>query len=395
MRQWRFAVLFLVLSVFGRLRAETILVIPFFNQTKSSNLDWIGESIADTVRESLASAGVLALGREERLEALRRQSLRPSAVLTLASIMKVGESLDASIVVWGHYELQPPAANSPAGSRGTLSITARVLNLKRLRPGPEFTESGALERLGLLEARVSWRTLDLLAPKAASSEDAFLRNWQRVRLDAMESYIRGLLASNPEEQRRLFLQAARLDAGYSQPCFQLGISYWRRKDYRAAAGWLKRVSQTDPHYLESQFFLGLCDYQLADYAAAEKCFQTVAATVPLNEVYNDLGAAQSRRDLSAAIASFQKAVEGDRTDPDYHFNLACALWQAGQFAEAAKSLRAGLQQNPDDQEAAALLIRVERHDPAPAASLARQRLKTNYEETAYRQLKAELESKKN
>src|SRR5437660_17279 len=66
------------------LHAETALVLPFFNHSKSANLEWIGESIAESVRDSLASHGILALDRADRLEAYRRLSLRPNAELTHA-----------------------------------------------------------------------------------------------------------------------------------------------------------------------------------------------------------------------------------------------------------------------------------------------------------------------
>ena len=390
----RLLVLFWIVSGCFGLRAETVLVLPFFNQSNSTNLDWIGESIAETLRESLSAQGVLALDREERLEAFRRLSLRSNAVLTRASIIKAGESLDASEVIFGHYELTPAAPDSHSASGGTLHMTARILNLKRLRQGPEFNESGALEDLAGLEARLCWQALEILAPKRAPSEDDFLHARPRVRLDALESYIRGLLAANPEQRNRFFMQAARLDAGYSQPCFQLGKSYWQKNDYRAAAGWLEHVNRTDPRYLEAQFFLGLCKYHTGDYAAAGKCFETVAASVPLNEVYNDLGAAQLRGNLTAAIESFRKALEGDSADPDYHFNLGYALWKAGRFPEAAGSFRAVLERNPNDGEASAFLSRAERQEAPLRAQEGRERLKTDYEETAYRQLKAELESKK-
>ena len=268
-----------------------------------------------------------------------------------------------------------------------------MLNLKRFEQGPELEESGVVEDLAALEARLSWQVLKTLPAKTTATEDEFLRARPHVRLDALESYIRGLLASNAEQQRHFFMQAARLDAAYSQPCFQLGKSYWGKKDYRVAAGWLARVRGSDPHYLEAQFFLGLCSYEMGDYAAATKCFETVAASVPLNEVYNDLGAAQTRGNLTAAIESFRKALEGDSADPDYHFNLGYALWKAEQFSAAADSFRAVLERNPNDDEAAALLLHAERRESARPGSEGRERLKTNYEETAYRQLKAELGGK--
>ena len=389
----RLVVLFWIVSAV-LLRAETVLVLPFSNQSNSANnstnVDWIGESISEAVRESLVSEGVLALEREDRLEAFRRLSLRSNAVLTRASIIKAGEALDASEVVYGHYDLTPASPGTGGGSRGMLRIGARMLNLKRFEQGPELEESGAVEDLAALEARLSWQVLKTLSAKTTPAEQEFLRARPRVRLDALESYIRGLLAANPEQQHRFFMQAARLDAAYSQPCFQLGKSYWGKKDYRVAAGWLGRVHGGDPHYLEAQFFLGLCNYQTGDYVAAGKCFETVAASVPLNEVYNNLGAAQTRSNLSAAIESFRKALEGDSADPDYRFNLGYALWKAGQYPAAADSFRAVLERNPNDDEAAGLLSHAERREPPRPGSEGHERLKTNYEETAYRQLKAEL-----
>jgi tetratricopeptide (TPR) repeat protein len=385
----RLVVLFWMVSAVCLLRAETVLVLPFFNQSNSTNVDWIGESISEAVRESLVSGGVLALERGDRLEAFRRLSLRPNALLTRASIIKAGEALDASEVVYGQYDLSP-TVQEPAGQHRTLRIGAHILNLKRFEQGPEMEETGALEDLATLEGRLSWQVLKALSPKDAPLEEEFLRDRPRVRLDALESYIRGLLAADPEQQHRFFTQAARLDAAYSQPCFQLGKSYWSKKDYRVAAGWLGRVHRGDPHYLEAQFFLGLCTYQMGDHAAAAKCFETVAASVPLNEVYNDLGAAQTRNDLPAAIESFRKALEGDSADLDYRFNLGYALWRAGQFPAAADNFRTVLTSNPDDEEAATLLGRAERREPFRPGSEGHERLKTNYEETAYRQLKAEL-----
>src|SRR5258708_27231136 len=115
-------------------RADTVLVLPFFNLSNSTNLDWIGESIAETVRESLTAHDVLALDREERLEAFRRLSIRPYALLTHASVIKLAESLDAGQVIFGQYSVTA----RPAPSKGSLRITSRILDLKRIKQGPQL-----------------------------------------------------------------------------------------------------------------------------------------------------------------------------------------------------------------------------------------------------------------
>jgi len=369
----------------GALHAETLLPLPFFNHAGSDNMAWIGESIAETLRDAITPEGVLVLDRADRLEGYRRMSLRSGAELTHASILKIGESLDASQVVYGWYDL-------PA--KGTLRITARILDLKQTAQGPEFGETGPLDDLAILEYRLSWDVLQQLHWKALPPLDQFLQARPPVRLDAVESYIRGLLAAAPDQRHLFFTRSARLDPNYSQPCFQLGKIFWDRKDYKIAAGWLERVSHSDLHYLESQFFLGLCRYNMANFNGAEECFRTVAAAVPLNEVFNDLGAAQSRRNQAgAALSNFRKALEGDTNDPDYQFNVGYCLWRSQQFEGAAESFRAAVERNPEDTEATALLGRaLKKEGPRPGdpKSEARERLKSNYEEAAFRQLQAEL-----
>jgi len=382
----------LAIVVCVSLRAETVVVLRFFYHANSAGLDWVGESIAESMQDSLASEGLLVLGRDARTEAYRRLSLRPGAELTHASIVKVGDALDAARVVYGYYELLP--ANAGAASKGSLRITARVLYLKETLQGPPFSELGALEDLAELEARLGWQTLRQLDPRSARSEEDFLKVRPPVRLDAVENYVRGLLSSEPEQCQRLFMQAARLDAHYSPPCFQLGKSYWEKREYKVAAGWLARVGPFDRRYLEAQFFLGLCRYNFEDYAGAENAFKLVAQAMPLNEVFNNLGAAEaSLNNYPAAIASFQKALEGDSADPDYHFNLGYAEWRAGQYPAAAENFRAVLERSPGDVDATQLLARAQQGEGARPGEPNLEdpiRVKTNYDEEAYRELQAEL-----
>ena len=372
----------LAIIVCASLRAETVVVLRFFNHANSAGLDWIGESIAETVQDALSSEGLLVLSREARTEAYRRLSLRPGAELTHASIIKVGDALDAARVVYGYYELLP--AEGGAASKGSLRVTARVLYLKETRQGPLFSELGALEELEEIEARLGWQTLRQLDPRSVTSEEDFLKVRPPVRIDAVENYVRGLLATDPEQRQHLFMQAARLDEHYSPPCFQLGKSYWEKREYKVAAGWLARVGPFDRRYLEAQFFLGLCRYHSEDYAGARQSFQVVAGTMPLNEVFNNLGAAEARlNDYEAAAASFRKALEGDSADPDYHFNLGYTEWRAGQYPAAA----------PEDREATLMLdrsLKGEGARPGEPRLEDRVRVKTNYDEEAYRQLQAEL-----
>ncbi len=390
--QRAFLIAFLAVFSLAVARADTVAVLPFFNDSSQEHLDWVGESIAQTIQEALGAEGLLVLEREDRQEAYRRLSLRPNAHLTHASVIKVAESLDATDVVYGNFDFTPPAAGSPDGARGTLHLTARVTNMVRMRAGPEFFESGPLDDLAALQAHLAWQVLRYLAPRTTPPAEQFLKQRPSVRLDAMENYTRGLLAASPEQKHRYFTQAVRLDEGFPEPRFQLGRLYWKQNEYRLAAQWFARLKPSDSRYFEAMFLLGLCRYYLGDYDGAGQSFSAVAASVPLNEVFNNLGAAEYRRNLPAAVENFRKALEGDPNDPDYHFNLGLALWKSGKFAEAAQSFRNVLDRDPEDDEAMVLLGRCLKQTPATPGEeqSGLERVKLNYEEGPWRQLKAAL-----
>jgi tetratricopeptide (TPR) repeat protein len=382
--------------------ADNIAVLPFSNTSgeiqNSASMDWIGESIAETLRAAFATRGVLTLERDRISEAYQRLQLRERAELTEASVLKLGEILDAEQVVHGTFSFVPAPAGPPGASKGSLKIQARVFDRRHLRQSAVFEESGALEDLATLESHMAWRTLTVAAPASAPAESEFRSLSPKVPLDALENYIRGLLAPAPEQKEKYFTQAARLAPDFSPPAFELGKIHFERKEYREAADWLEHVGPAENHYRDASFFLGVAEYEAGDFAAAQRAFQTIAATVPISSVWNNLGAAESRQNLPQAVDTFRKALEQDPSDPDYHFNVGYALFKKGDFAAAADRFRAVLDRNPDDQMATLLLGRCLKKQGLRAAATgdarlqALERLKDTYEERVYFQLKSILES---
>jgi tetratricopeptide (TPR) repeat protein len=373
--------------------AENILVLPFFNLSGDSNLEWIGESLSETIREALASEGVIAVSRDDRQEGYRRLSLRPNTQLTRATVLRLGEFLDADQVIYGQFTFAPPEGDQQR-VKGTLRISAQVLDLKKASRGPAWTEIGSLEDLARLQTHLAWQAMHHTTKKTAVTEEEFRSKRPAIRVEAIENHVRGLLAPAPEQKLKLFTQAVRLDPRYSQASFELGRLYWERKNYRMAADQLKSVAAWDIRYREANFLLGLCRYHLREFAAAEQAFRSVVESVPLNEVWNNLAAAQSRLNSPEALANFTRALEGDPADPDYHFNVGYALLRQGDFEAAAERFRAVLERNPADAEATSMLGRALRPDPGQKSPIARsegvERLKLNYEESAWLQLKAVL-----
>lgn len=392
MQRW-LAVGMFGLAALRPLAADTAAVLPFLNKTNSPNLDWIGESIAETLREAFGTTGLMTLDRNEVQEAYRRLSLREGLALTEASVMKIGETLDAEQVVYGSFVFTPPASGPI--TTGSLRVTARILDRRHMRAGPEFTETGALEDLATIEAHLAWRALTLIAPAMAPAEAEFRSLRAPIRLDAEENYIRGLLAHSSEQKEKYFSEAAHLDPHFAHAYYQLGRIHYQRKEYKQAVMWLEKVGLADIHAHEASFLLGLARFQSGDYKGAQQTFQMIAAAVPLGEVFNNLGASEARANLlQASVDDFRKALDGDANDPSYRFNLGYALWKKGDFAAAAESFRALLDLAPDDPSAPLLLARCLKKQGPRASADPRldnlERLKTNFEERAYMQLKSLL-----
>ena len=364
---------------------QTYLVLPFFNQTSFETLDWVGESIAEALSGALAAEGNLVADRAGRDSVLHQLAIKRYARLTRASVMKVAVSLDASLVISGRLER----------SGDLLRVSASILDVKRMTPAVEFADLGTLDNLSALQNRLAWQMLKHLAPARTPDEDSFLLRSRLVTTDALESYARGLVAPSADARIAHFSKAARLDPGFTPPIFELGKLHFQRKQWAEACLWLGRVPANAPTGSDALFHLGLARFQLNEFEAAEKAFEQVAQSVPLNEVFNNLGAAQSRRDRPEALANFEKALEGDPADPVYHFNVGYVLLRQGKYALAAERFRAVLDRAPGDAEAIQLLGRcLKPPSGRPTPTAGAERVKTAYQEAAYLQLKALLKGSK-
>ena len=372
--------------------ATTIAVLPLFNLEETPAYNWIGESAAETIREGLLGANFLALPRDDREEIYRRLAVRSGVPLTKASVLKIAGGLDAGLVVYGSFRVEARPGGK-AEMTAPLKLTLHSIDLKRMQPGKDLEQNGALAELSAMQSHLTWMLLRQLAPDTTPAEDVYLRSRPAVRLDALESYVRGLMAPTPQLRSKLFGRAVKLDDRFSQAQFHLGRIEFENKEYKKAAEWLAKVSKSDFHYMEASFLLAICRIHGGDYDGAIQLLRMVATEFPLNEVYNNLGVALSRKNDSGAGASFLKAIEGDQADPDYWFNAGYSLWKYGQYAAAADRFRAVLDRAAGDQEATVMLGRCLKGDGSrgnESRGPGRERIKTAFEDSAFRQLQAEL-----
>ncbi|MGH7867743.1 MAG: tetratricopeptide repeat protein, partial [Candidatus Dormibacteraceae bacterium] len=147
-----------------------------------------------------------------------------------------------------------------------------------------------------------------------------------------------------------------LNPGDHHAAFQLGRYYFNQKDYSNSALWLMKLKPADQHYDESLFLLGVDDFFLGRDKESESAFQTLSTSIPLNEVWNNLGVLEARAgDYEEALKSFLHAHEGDNADPTFCFNLGAGYYYLNNYPQAAKYLGQAVSLQATDLRARTLL----------------------------------------
>jgi tetratricopeptide (TPR) repeat protein len=292
----------------------------------------------------------------------------------------MAEEMDVDYIVLGSYNFDGR----------TFTSHAQLLDVKRIRISPESVETGGLAQLVQIQDATAWDLLHDAQADLVPDKNTYLGAQTPVRLDALENYVRGSLAGDRAAKIKYFKDAVRISPDYSQAAFQLAKTYFDNKEYEQAAPWFAKVPRSTPLAGEANFFLGMAYYYTGNFEKAEEAFSFVAAHVPLIEVYNNLGVVAGRRGKKSATELFDRVVQADSRDPDYRFNYALALARSGDIPNATRQLKEALAIKPQDSEAKSLLDSLSKG--AVPAKLPLERVKSNYDETSYRQLAAEIQN---
>ena len=329
---------------------RVILVFPLENMSGNASLGWMSEGIAELIATRLASPTRYVLQRGERDDAYEQLGLPLETPLTLASEYKVARTLGATVAVVGSFTL--------AGDQ----LTTRVqwLNIPKLSLSHPIVVIGKLTELDVLETRLAWKLLRSQDREGVTgNEEDFRNRFPPVRLDAFESYIRGILSTDSKTRVHFLRESARLNPRDHRAAFALGQYYFEQESYTDSARWLQILNSGDRDYAESLFILGIDQYFLGRYVPAEIDLKKLAGMVPLGEVINNLGAVELRLGhYDEALADFKQALQKEQSDSDYDFNMSMALWHLKKYDQVAEYLHKVLTQDPDDLDAHVLLAEV-------------------------------------
>lgn len=182
-----------------------ILILPFRNQGPSEQDNWIGEGFRVLLSQYLEMAYKAAV-----------VNIIPSRIVELetATLMKLGEELNADVIVTGHYRREGK----------TMQVSAKFVDVKKgeIQNRIQTTvELGSGKKLSALFALIA-QTAEERFPQVRLSKNAIAQNYHEINsVEAFRFYVMGSLALerwSPHylmQARDLFQEALKQDYNYT------------------------------------------------------------------------------------------------------------------------------------------------------------------------------------
>ena len=325
-----------------------VLVLPFSASADAQapggagTALWLGEAAAVLLTDGLDAHGAAALPREDRVAVFDQLQLPMSpALLTRATMLRVGELIGASDVVSGEVRL--------AGSR--LSVRARLVRLEAGKQAPEFAEDAELADIFAMFTRLASR----LAAATGRVVAAPAERSAPLPLAVFENYIKGLVAATPAAQQR-FLETAMSQAPHDgRILLALWNVYTTQGAHEKALQAASAVPSESPLVRRARFAAALSLIDLRRFDGAFKQLTDLHADRKSAAISNALGIVQLRRAAAGQSGSpafyFNRAVEEEPANTDYLFNLGYARALANDPAGALQWLRETVRYDAADGDA--------------------------------------------
>ncbi len=274
---------------------DTLVTVPFENVSGRPEYNWIGESFSVMVSYLLDTPGLSVIRSDERNIAYDRVGVRSSDILTRAAVIKIADSAQANLALVGTYDI------GGENKKETIAITARLIETRegRLVGNRVFNFSGSLGDLQSMQGQLAWNVLYERDPSLPYSRDQLIRTARGVPPRAYESLVKGIQTSDLKLREKFLNRAVEeyrnegASGHYAQAIYELGMLSYHQKAFPEAIKYFKMLTNDDPHYFESLYYLGLADYSVGYISQAAQAFDKLGEALPLTEILNNAAALQA------------------------------------------------------------------------------------------------------
>jgi tetratricopeptide (TPR) repeat protein/DNA-binding winged helix-turn-helix (wHTH) protein/TolB-like protein len=316
-----------------------VLVLFFENQSRTPELDWLREGLADMMIADLSRVPkVNVLSREQVAALASRAGWKPGTVPRLEATMALAARARAQVLLMGKF--------------GKFGDEIRIMvQVHRASDGSllrsETATAGRMEQvigqMGLLSAKISRELTGSLPDDGQQTASPPITS----NLDAYRAYslgVRQVSLLNLPEGTRLLKEAVELDPQFAAAYAELGHAY--------SVIW--NVPQEGNRYLQEAFSLSsrlterhrlylAAWYALAnnDFSEAIRAYRQIAVRFPYDaEAFHSLGRLlEGEGQYDQAIDVERQGLTADPDDPLLQNFLARVYCRAGRFNEALAASR--------------------------------------------------------
>jgi tetratricopeptide (TPR) repeat protein len=306
---------------------------------------WIGAAVAETLPRALQRAGVPAVPGGDRRRAQEALGV-PSPSATRATAIRVAESLGASRLVVGSWELR--------GADLTLSL--RLLDARLGSLSTPLVVKGPLGEVGRAIHALAW-DVALAGPwPPKGTRDGLLRAAEAVPFEALRALGEGLAGRDTAARLAGVRRALVLHPGYDEAALVLSRLLVDAGDFADARAAVSRVEPGSPFGRDARFLEGVALLGLGHHREADILYAELAAQDPTAAALGNRAVARLReRPATGASALLRQAVEAQPASVDLPFDLGFALLLEGESPAAAFWLKGAVRRDPGDAQGRLLL----------------------------------------
>jgi tetratricopeptide (TPR) repeat protein len=313
----------------------SLAIVPFYNATGDSSLNWMGASIAEALTSDIGHSSHLHMVSSDRLQqVLHDLGVSSQSPLDLSTVKRIAEFTHADTIVSGKYER--------FGQQTRIDVTVHDL-----KNDQEVSVSTDVANENELLASLEKLAGDLRGKLATNPEilkdlQAHSQHVTTKSIPALRAYNEGLQLSRAGQYNQAVTKLE--DATTQDPSFAMAFS--KLAQTYAAMGYDDKAEQASRRAVE-----------LSDNLPAQDRFLIQANHASL------------MHDTAKAIAAYQELVKVNPDDTDAEFALAKLYEDSANYDQAKKYLARLLTSDPNNVTALLASGRVDIRSGDPQAAL--------------------------
>ncbi len=291
----------------------SLAIIPFYNASGDSNLNWMGASIAEALNSDIGHSAHLRMVSADRLQqVLHDLGVSSQSPLDLSTLRRIAEFTHADTVVWGKYEKFGQTTRISATIHDfktdqEASLSTDVANENQLLASLEKLAGDLREKLA--------STPEILKELQAHSEHVTTKS-----IPALKAYDEGTQLARAGQLTQAVTKFE--EATTDDPTFAMAFS--KLAQTYGAMGYDDKADQASRRAVE-----------LSDNLPAQDRFLIAASHASLTH------------DTAKAIAAYEQLLKVNPDDSDVQFTLATLYEQTGDYDQAKKYLSKLLASDPN------------------------------------------------